>query len=174
MGDDPKEPEKPQPARPEPARPTSEKPEPVRPAPARPTPARSRPPAPSRSSGEPGSAESEGPDAPAVPTPGVEPDVDARTVEIDGATWTVKVAGRAAGGASLAVRSTAPLLLLRFSRDGEAGTPPREVLVVGKTLERLTEGQLEQAFATSEPASEPGKPHEIFPGTSSRRGRGGG
>jgi len=154
MGNDPEAQHKPKPARPTPAREGNA-----------PTPARGAE-QPTHPSGAHSPEMVEG-------APDVEPDVDEKAVEIDGTTWTVKVKGRAGGGMSTGTESTAPLILLGFfPEDDERGE--REALVVGRTLARLTPRQLEQAFATAKPPPDPGRAREIFPGTSSRRGRRGG
>ncbi len=146
---------------------------PARPIPVRPIPAREGVPSPERHGDETPVPAGPGTEEAQAPGDGVEPDVDRRTVELDGATWTVKVEGRAGGGASTGTRPTAPLLLLGFYRQEEDERATREALVVGRALARLTPRQLEEAFATAEAPPDPGRSREIFPGTTSRRGRGG-
>lgn len=160
MADDPKEPEKPRPARPEPARS----------APARPTPAREGAPPPARPEhATPPPAR--GAEEPAPPAVDVEPDVDRRTLEVDGVAWIVKVEGRGGGGASLGAHSKAPLLLLGFYRDEDEHHIVKEALVTGSTLTGLTFTQLEGALESAKPPPDPSKRPELFPGTASRRGR---
>ena len=80
--------------------------------------------------------------------PPVEPEEEVAELEVDGAKWSVRVlglSGSAPGGRA------APLLLLGFTPAGALfpGAVEREALVVGRSLEALSESTLEQAFRVS-------------------------
>jgi len=82
--------------------------------------------------------------APQVP----EADVPEASIEVEGATWAIRVLGRSGGAAG-----TAPPLLLLGFWDGEGdGEPVREALVVGTALSDLSTAALHEAF---EEAREP-------------------
>jgi len=78
-----------------------------------------------------------------------------RTVEVDGVEWTVSEAGRAMAGTS---GTRVGVLLLVFERgDGEGKVDPQEseplteAMVVGRSLEELSEEALQVAFQRRRP-----------------------
>ena len=103
-------------------------------------------------------------EAPPSPTT---PDAEQANLEVDGCSWVVRVTGRAIGAGVARV----PMLLLGFWPEGAVETEPeKECLVVGGTLEALSECELERALARSRPPIvRSGR--EI--GEQGRRGRGG-
>lgn len=134
------------------ARPAGETPTPARPAAARPQ---------SQSDGDSTEAEPRGAEVPvsaraltsaramaqteAAPSP-TTPDAEAATVEVDGSSWVVRVIGRTIGAGVARVQ----MLLLGFWPEGDAqGDPKRECLVVGGTLDALSQGDLERSFERS-------------------------
>jgi hypothetical protein len=93
-------------------------------------------------------------------TPSVAPDLGQAVLEVEGTSWTVRVlgrVGRASGG-------SATLLLLGFWEGDAAGrqTPSREALVVGRALEDLPSGALEESLATAQPPRDPEKAPGFF------------
>jgi hypothetical protein len=104
-------------------------------------------------------------EAPASPTT---PDLEQAEVEVDGHSWSVRVLGRAAGAGVARV----PMLLLGFWSDTDRGPEAeRECLVVGQTLDALSEADLERAFTQSRPPIPRPDPE---PRERGRRGRRGG
>ena len=88
----------------------------------------------------------------------------------EGEGWVVREAGRTSSGQP--TDPSAPLLFLTFARAEEPDTPVREALTVGRSLEALTETELEAVLERARPLAPKTEPEEIFPGT--RRSRGGG
>ena len=90
------------------------------------------------------------------------------SLEIDGMTVVARLAGRARVGG---VSGGAPLLLIRFRREGEDAVR-REALIVARDLDEITEGRLRAAYRDGRPpASGPRGP--IFEEVAGRRSRGG-
>lgn len=91
--------------------------------------------------------------------PQAPPPVEA-TVTVDGTPWTVRVAGRGRGGASM---SPVPYLLLRFYRDPDGPDAAGETLVVARALAELTPLQLEAALRAARPLRAEGERPPLFP-----------
>ena len=150
-------PEKPQPARPEkpqsarPEKPQSARPEkpestrPDKPESARPTPVR---------------------EAMATDTEEI-PEQQARELTVEGTRWVARVAGRGLTG--MPGEPGAPLLHITFHEADASQPPAREFLMIGTTLDTVSDEELEELFADSRPYHEP-KPAE----RPRRRGRRGG
>ena len=84
--------------------------------------------------------------------------------------WTVRVGGMSRSGAALAA---APILLVLFERAGGGDEARREAWVVGRSLEDLTELQMEAALRRSTPAQSEWSRKPIFPESGSRSGKDG-
>lgn len=91
--------------------------------------------------------------------------VASRELEMDGVSWTVQLVGRArvrTGGAGT------PLLDLLFQADGRDDL---EALFVGRSLEALTDDQIEEAFRSAR-IHQPDPPRQgFFEGTEQSGGR---
>lgn len=103
-------------------------------------------------------------------TEGEAPPSPSTTVEIEGVTWTVRVEGRGRTPAP----ASAPLILLGFFRSPDDERATREVLVSRQALDRLSEIQLEEAFARAAAPPDPGVRKELFPETSIKGRKGDG
>jgi hypothetical protein len=80
--------------------------------------------------------------------------VEEASFELEGAFWSVRVLGRAGGGSA----STAPLLLLGFWPGPEVqGDPVREHMVVGRSLDAMSQADLREAFSRARPWQAPAK-----------------
>lgn len=96
-----------------------------------------------------------------------------RTVRLgegEGEVWVVRVEGRTTTGQP--PDAGAPLLFLSFATEEDPEHPVREAMAVGRSLEALSEAQLEALLAGARPVPSSHGHEEIFPGT--RRPRGGG
>lgn len=98
----------------------------------------------------------------------VDPVVEACALMLDGEEWTVRIRGQGRAGAA---SGPTPLLLIGFFRDADAEQPEREALVVGRSLEALSERQLERAFTVARP---PGRAaaKDFFPEAAARGRKG--
>ena len=88
----------------------------------------------------------------------------------EGEGWIVREAGRTSSGQP--TDPSAPLIFLTFARADEPDTPVREALAVGRSLEGLTEAELEAVLERARPLAPKTEPEEIFPGTRRSRGSG--
>jgi hypothetical protein len=70
-------------------------------------------------------------------------------VETREGRWEVRVAGATRSGTG--PDAGASLLLLVFSSEDEPELPPREILTAGRSLEALTDEDLEELLARSRP-----------------------
>jgi len=78
------------------------------------------------------------------PSPPAEPAAAVAEIEVEGSAWTVRVLGRSG---AVSGRRGAPLLLLGFApREPGGEGAEREALIVGSTLDALSETELERAF----------------------------
>jgi hypothetical protein len=95
--------------------------------------------------------------------PVADPSAESRTeIEVEGARWSVEVAGRSRSGT--APDSGAPLLLLRFRRGGEeaeghgeGAARAREAWAVGVSLAGFSRLQLAEILARSRPEPSEGR-----------------
>lgn len=93
----------------------------------------------------------------------------ARTVEVDGESWRVRVEGRTLAGHPSDVGAS--LLLLTAARASEPEERLREATVAGRRLEDFTPEELADVVREAGPFQESWEPGEIFPGTRRRRSR---
>ena len=82
-------------------------------------------------------------------------------VEVEGVRWVVRALGRAGCG-------RAPLLLLGFFDPLDPREPRREALVIARSLDGLTELQLEAALRSGIPALPAGARKPFFPEIAAR------
>ncbi len=102
----------------------------------------------------------------AAPSP-TTPDAEEATFDVDGCSWVVRVTGRTIGAGVARVQ----MLLLGFWPEGDVqGDPERECLVVGETLEALSQGDLARWFARSRPPIVRPEPELNEQGRRARRG----
>lgn len=107
--------------------------------------------------------------APPDPSPtGPEPDAAEVTLEVGDETWVVRVLGRAGGSQDGAT----PLLLLGFwAPDSDGADHARELLIVGRTLNELTDSDLRETYERAAPANvDPGR-GPFFPDAAEQRRR---
>ena len=102
------------------------------------------------------------------PSTGAEPDIDETGVELDGATWTVRVLGRSGRAGD----RSPPLLLLGFWPERGAGEHTREATIVARTLAELSPTRLQEALARSIPPPQSERRKPFFDAASQGR-RGG-
>lgn len=97
------------------------------------------------------------------------PDLGETEIQVDDERWIVRVLGRAGRASGTSPR----LLLLGFWKPGDSeGTPLREVMVVSRTLDDLSEEALTDAFSRSGPPRDPERRPGFFrDGSQGRRRR---
>lgn len=86
--------------------------------------------------------------------PCIEPTVEEARLDVDGASWSVRVLGRAGGSGASAV----PVLLLGFWPGSEPeGDPRLERVVAGRSLDAMSDSDLRAAFSGARPWQAPVK-----------------
>jgi hypothetical protein len=80
-------------------------------------------------------------------------------IEVAGRRWTVRVLGRSGRTST----GAAPLLLLGFWDGQDEDAEPLEALVVARTLEGLSEEELESALLTASKPPDPDRKRPFFP-----------
>ena len=89
-------------------------------------------------------------------------------LDADGVCWAVRVLGRSSAGSAAAA---APLLLLGFFHPEDGALPRKEALVVARSLNLLTELQLELAWRTAQAPQPTGTRKRIFPEIAAKGGK---
>lgn len=107
--------------------------------------------------------------SPGEGSPG-EPRAAARLLATEGGRWEVRVLGASRAGPRT---SAAPVLLLGFRAEGDEAGPWIEAVVVARSLDAVTDLELEEARRGATAPRTPWEPRPLFPEIASRGTRDG-